>query len=286
MLGYAGLDWFSVRTTEAPPRPELEPLTGGYRKIPVAQIGADIFCDTRVIAREIGELTHRPELLSDELPDDATALIRRAEDELFFACGLSATSITLTLKMFRMMSIAEFIHFIKDRTAMNKDATIPFPGMKQSRQQVQEHLETIESLLENSFLFGDHPNLADFSAYHGLWMIHVLGEKRFIRRFPKTIAWIERMQRFGLGKGSALEATAALEIARAANPRMIPADHQQSQSIGRTVEISPADYAKDGTRGTLIGESASTWTLARSHKRAGTVHVHFPKQGYTLTLLN
>ena len=35
------------------PKPELMPLTGGYRKTPVLQIGADIYCDTRLIAREL-----------------------------------------------------------------------------------------------------------------------------------------------------------------------------------------------------------------------------------------
>jgi glutathione S-transferase len=29
------------------------PLTGGYRKTPVLQIDADIYCDTQLILREI-----------------------------------------------------------------------------------------------------------------------------------------------------------------------------------------------------------------------------------------
>ena len=53
MLGYTGIQWQSVITREMPPRPLLETLTGGYRKIPMAQIGADIFVDTRTIAAEI-----------------------------------------------------------------------------------------------------------------------------------------------------------------------------------------------------------------------------------------
>jgi hypothetical protein len=28
-----------------PPRPLLDPLTGGYRRVPVLQVGADIYCD-------------------------------------------------------------------------------------------------------------------------------------------------------------------------------------------------------------------------------------------------
>src|SRR5689334_19212590 len=33
------------------PRPELMPMTGGYRRTPVLQIGADIYCDTQLILR-------------------------------------------------------------------------------------------------------------------------------------------------------------------------------------------------------------------------------------------
>ena len=35
------------------PRPDLMPLTGGYRRTPVMQIGADVFCDTAIILREL-----------------------------------------------------------------------------------------------------------------------------------------------------------------------------------------------------------------------------------------
>ena len=35
------------------PKPDLMPLTGGYRKTPVLQVGADIYCDTQLIMLEI-----------------------------------------------------------------------------------------------------------------------------------------------------------------------------------------------------------------------------------------
>ena len=36
------------------PKPDLMPLTGGFRRGPVLQIGADIYCDTLRSARENG----------------------------------------------------------------------------------------------------------------------------------------------------------------------------------------------------------------------------------------
>ena len=35
------------------PKPNLTALTGGYRKTPVLQIGADIYCDSQLIMREL-----------------------------------------------------------------------------------------------------------------------------------------------------------------------------------------------------------------------------------------
>jgi glutathione S-transferase len=53
VLGMKGLAWRSVEQPSIMPKPELTPLTGGYRRIPVMQIGADIYCDSQVILREL-----------------------------------------------------------------------------------------------------------------------------------------------------------------------------------------------------------------------------------------
>ena len=53
MLGFKGLAWRSVEQPPILPKPNLAPLTGGYRRIPVLQAGADLWCDTRLIAREL-----------------------------------------------------------------------------------------------------------------------------------------------------------------------------------------------------------------------------------------
>src|SRR5271157_339233 len=52
-LGLKGLAWASVEIPVIMPKPDLTALTGGYRKTPVLQIGADIYCDTQLIMREI-----------------------------------------------------------------------------------------------------------------------------------------------------------------------------------------------------------------------------------------
>ena len=53
VLGMKGLAWRSVEIPNMMPKPDLMPLTGGYRKTPVMQFGADIYCDTQIIIREL-----------------------------------------------------------------------------------------------------------------------------------------------------------------------------------------------------------------------------------------
>lgn len=53
LLGFKGLSWRSVHISPVMPKPDLTALTGGYRKTPVLQIGADIYCDTALIARRL-----------------------------------------------------------------------------------------------------------------------------------------------------------------------------------------------------------------------------------------
>jgi glutathione S-transferase len=53
IFGIKKLVWRSVEIPNMMPKPDLVPLTGGYRRTPVMQIGADIICDTQLIAREL-----------------------------------------------------------------------------------------------------------------------------------------------------------------------------------------------------------------------------------------
>src|ERR1041385_4464954 len=52
-LGLKGLAWASVEVPQIMPKPDLTAMTGGYRKTPVMQIGADIYCDSQLIMREV-----------------------------------------------------------------------------------------------------------------------------------------------------------------------------------------------------------------------------------------
>src|SRR5438270_9716340 len=60
ILGYKKILWRSVEQPMMMPKPELTALTGGYRRLPVLQIGADAYCDTSCIARRLERVRPEP----------------------------------------------------------------------------------------------------------------------------------------------------------------------------------------------------------------------------------
>src|ERR1700744_948708 len=65
IFGLKKLAWTSVQIRRSMPRPDLMPMTGGYRRTPVMQIGADIYCDTQCIIRELEQRYPHPSLFPD-----------------------------------------------------------------------------------------------------------------------------------------------------------------------------------------------------------------------------
>jgi glutathione S-transferase len=68
ILGFKRLAWRSVLIPPVMPKPDVIALTGGYRKTPVLQIGADIYCDTALIARVLEMRQPTPTLYPVDVP--------------------------------------------------------------------------------------------------------------------------------------------------------------------------------------------------------------------------
>ena len=65
IFGLKGLAWRSVIVPMTLPKPDLMPLTGGFRRTPVLQVGADIYCDTDLIAAELERRFPEPSIFPD-----------------------------------------------------------------------------------------------------------------------------------------------------------------------------------------------------------------------------
>lgn len=280
MLGYADLSWQSVTVREFPPRPELDRLTGGYRKIPVGQMGADIFCDTRTITSEIAAAANRPELALENCDQQVRDFVARADLEVFLACVTAANGRNLLRKVRREHSWLHLGRLMWDRLNMARKARVKAAGPKNAQKVLGDHLDELESMLEQDYLFGDKPNIGDFAAYHGLWFIRDASDSRRLAQYPKINAWMDRIQAFGHGRFTEITPEDALEQARQAQPAPLPSS--KGSSSGKPVTIAPSDYGRHGVTGHLVASTDHRWILARKADDCGTVHVHFPRAGFTL----
>ncbi|MDC0661542.1 glutathione S-transferase family protein [Marinobacter sp. SS21] len=284
MLGYAGLTWQSVIVKEMPPRPELAALAGGYRKIPVAQLGADVFCDTRSIAAEIARLANKPELDPDQQPEQVQRFIEEVDLEVFLACIISASGRGMLVKLIRNTSLLDAMRFLKDRVELGRKAKVKALSIRQAKHRLQAHLERMEAMLGQDFLFGDTPCAADFSAYHSLWFVVDVANKPVLEPFPAVQAWMEKMRAFGHGNVRQLPRDEALDLACRSTPRPLAEPTPDGQTQGaRTVSIEPTDYGRDPVTGTLHQEREQGLILGHEHPRVGVVHLHFPRAGFKLT---
>lgn len=82
-LGIKNLAWHSVGILGLPPKPDLMPLTGGYRLTPVMQIRADVYCDSQAIIREIHRRTPEPTLFPGGGDGMAWGIARWTDEVLF-----------------------------------------------------------------------------------------------------------------------------------------------------------------------------------------------------------
>ncbi len=76
ILAYKRAPWRSVEHPVIMPKPDLTALTGGYRRVPVLQIGADVYCDTACIVRRLEQLLPDPVCI----PNRERGLIGLIED--------------------------------------------------------------------------------------------------------------------------------------------------------------------------------------------------------------
>src|SRR5262249_36101019 len=85
VLGYKQLTWRSVPVPVMLPKPDVVALTGGYRRTPILQIGADIYCDTALAARAIDRYAPEPPLYPAATLGAGNMLAQWADSALFWA---------------------------------------------------------------------------------------------------------------------------------------------------------------------------------------------------------
>lgn len=289
MLGYKKLAWRSVHIPMVMPKPNLMALTGGYRKTPVLQIGADIYCDTALIADVLEHRQALPALFPEPSKGLARTLAQWADGTLFWAALPYSMQPAGLAQMFANADPAQAQAFGEDRKAMA--AGMPRTRPKDAAAALKSYLRRLSDMLDTrDFLLGSEPCIADFAAYHPLWFTRVQTPvlAGILILTPSVLDWMDRMAALGHGQLERMSASDAVELARLSTPLPVEGEYFQDEHgipLGSLVSVAAETFGPEASEGELLVASRTHYVLRREDPRAGVVHVHFPRVGYALKAL-
>jgi glutathione S-transferase len=279
ILAFKGVPWRAVEQPQIMPKPDLVPLTGGYRRIPVLQIGADVYCDTTLIVRKIEELHPTPTLYPRASEGTCHAWNLLADRSLFLA--------TVPV-VFAEIGGHVPKAFIDDRTKMipGRDfAQIPAEA-PHAREQLRALVALLEAQLADGrpHLLGREFSLADAACFHPLWFLRIAPQAgTLLAEFPNTQSWFNALDAVGHGARTQMEPTEALAVARDSRPAPPPptsAHEANGIAPGTRVAVLPDDYGFDPVVGEVVSASAVDISVRRNDPAVGEVVVHFPRLGF------
>ena len=285
IFGYKRLAWKSVIIPVIMPKLDVIALTGGYRRTPVLQIGADIYCDTALICDVLERHAPSPALYPLPQAGLARTVAQWADTTLFWTAIAYAFQPAGIQSMFAGLSPEAAKAFGADRAAMRGNAQRMSPP--EATAGLTDYLDRLENMLSGGkpYLLGDQPTIADFSVYHPIWYVRrVQSLSSILNRAPKLLAWADRIAAIGQHQFEKMTSAEAIDIARGSVPASSDAVLMNWHDIqlGERVTITPTDYALDPVEGDLVLSTTNELAIARTDERAGDVVVHFPRIGFQL----
>lgn len=292
-LRLKNLAWAKVDIPTIMPKPDLMPLTGGYRRTPVLQIGADIFCDTALILKQIDARFPDPSLITAG-HEGTQAMIASWTDRQWFP-----TSVGIVFGS-NADRIPEAL--LKDREAMTgrqysgDELKARLPMLKdQWRAQLswlEERLTAGRSAGAGNWLFGSKPGMSDVHAHMNIWFV-----SRNVPDFARECLsetqrvqdWYYRISEIKGQEPEVISGADALAISRTASPRLLAASagtEPQGLRPGDWVAVSPDDIKPCWVKGELVSAHPNKLTLMKVEGAIDTLHVHFPRAGYLVRKLD
>ena len=281
IFGLKQMTWRSVLIPMAMPKPDVTALTGGYRKTPILQMGADIYCDTALIAQVLDALQPNPPLVGHN--PMAPMAAAWADGTLFWQAIMNTQAPEARARIYQGLSPEGVQHLRDDRHAFL--GGLARPNTTDAAAQLQSALGSFEQALSmHPWLLGPQPSIADFSVYHCIWFLARAGvADTLLDPWPSVRDWYARIRTLGHGRRTEISSADAIALAASAGHhapvQFLPGMGFQN---GDAVIVAATDYGTDQVRGTLVGITHERATIARQDDRAGWVHVHFPRLGYSL----
>jgi len=276
-LGLKGLQWKSVEAPVISPKPDLSALTGGYERIPVLQMGADIYCDTDCITEALEERYPQPSLYPDPL-GPAGKMIALWSGGAWFMPTVGA-SIGVNPDALP----EEFWEDRGKRFGMRRETFLP--AVPHLKSQFAGGARVVMSALDDgrAFIAGDHAGHADFALYMNIRFVALAGMTP-ADFSPQLAAWYERVEAIGYGDFEDWTGEQAIEHAQQSEPvGGCAVESGEDFSAGQRVSVTTDSPDPATIEGKLVGLSDRRISLSRSDERAGEVHVHFPRLGQIMT---
>lgn len=286
-LGYKGLTWRSVIIPPVAPKPDLVPLTGGYRRTPVLQIGADIYCDTKLILRELERRQPQPTFYPAGYAAIGDTIAFWAEHQLFRPMSLYVSGSNLDLLPENLQADRSLMRGlpIPDTKTVQRAARRNAPAVRIQIARVEEFLSD-----GRDWVAGPVVTVGDFAVYHALWFITARSQRlaHELAHYPLIQGWMARMHAFGHGAHSPMTAAEALDVAQRAvpTPSRVSEPFAEDPQPGTNVRVRADDYGKDAIEGELVLIDAEEIALRRHDARVGEIVVHFPRLGYDLRAIS
>jgi glutathione S-transferase len=286
VFGHKELAWKSVVIPMVMPKPDVLALTGGYRKTPILQIGADIYCDTALICDVLEQIQPTPTLYPARDKGAARLIAQWSDNTLFWsAMGYNFTPAGAAQMLTGAPPETGKV-FAEDRAKMR--LAVPRVGPADAAAAYKSYLRRLANMLEDQpYLLGQEACVADFAAYHPLWFTrHCTSVMAgILDATPLVLAWMDRIAAIAGTQANDLQPSEAVSIAAGATPAPLhDAVFQDDHGIplGSQVTIASDSFGPEPSTGELIAATRMHYTLRRVDERAGTMHVHFPRIGYVM----
>jgi glutathione S-transferase len=277
-MGLKGMAWQSVMIPRIAPKPDLAVLTGGYIRTPVLQIGADIYCDTAAIMRALEAHSPSPSFFPAPLGALHSIVANWAGGPQFRAHVGAA--------MGTMPEGALDAGFIADRKArFGLDISQLGKAAPQLAAQTRVAALWLSQTLADgrAFIGGDAAGHGDLALASNIWFVRNIPFARAnadaILGLPHVEGWFARITGMGHGTPTEITGQAAIEQAAASTPLAVGGSIEAPFIHGQPVKIQTEGSGDAPVEGTLLKADSSGITIARTHEKAGKVHVHFPRLG-------
>lgn len=283
-LNMIGASWTSVEIPRVPPKPLLMPMTAGYRRTPVMQVGADIHCDTQNIARALGEAGYEDRLFPDSSRGTVMALSNWIDQALVELAIRTVITTAIGTAPPEFIKDRGDLYFGPNWNEAKLKADLPAVILQLSAQ--LDHAEA--ALSGKTFLMGDAPSWADVGLAFLAWLLRGRwdGGAALLTRYPS----IERVEAALASNASdhdpTITAEDALAIAREAAPASPTGIHHPASEliVGQKMVIRHKTQSSDpDITGRLRYLDLTRVSIDHESVETGSVAVHLPVAGYSIT---